>query len=76
MLLRPNLTGAARGSTGFRGCLYSSGAVGSPCSRTRRLPDRSPLIGGLWRREYLDVVDVADLLVGVDVYQTVVIAKS
>jgi hypothetical protein len=26
-----------------------------------------PLIGKLWRREYLEVVDVANLLVGIDI---------
>jgi hypothetical protein len=37
-----------------------------------------PLIGKLWRREYLEVVDVANLLVGVDIdpIQTVVIGPS
>src|SRR5882724_7994772 len=33
------------------------------------LPDRSPepLIGKLWRREHFEVVDVANLLAGVDI---------
>ena len=41
----------------------------SPHSRIRRprVILLEPLIGKLWRREYLEVVDVANLLVGIDI---------
>jgi hypothetical protein len=47
----------------------ASAILRSPRSRTRRLRIifLEPPIGKLWRREYLEVVDAANLLVGIDV---------